>query len=73
MFFNVLIFWFQYEGGETYGIIVGKNSEVVPLDVHEAQDDIFPPIHHENLEIFLDAITIDGIRRVDCAEDDIVE
>jgi hypothetical protein len=73
MFFDVLVFGFHQKRRKTHSIIVGKNCEVVPLDVHEAQDDIFPPINHEKIEVFLDAITVDGIRRVDCAENDIVE
>jgi hypothetical protein len=31
-------------GGETYGVAVGEDGEVVSFYVHEAQDDVFPPV-----------------------------
>jgi hypothetical protein len=57
----------------THSISVGEDGEVVSLDVHETQDYVLPPVHHEEPEESLEAVAVDCVGCVDCTEHNVVE
>lgn len=59
--------------GKNVRISVGQYGKVVPFNVHKRQDDVFPSIDKEELEVFLGAVGEDGICSVYSGENDVVE
>jgi len=57
-----------YSYGQEVGVSVRQHCEIVPLYIHETQDDIFPAINEEKLEILLEPISIDCVGGVNKCE-----
>jgi hypothetical protein len=57
---------------ETY-ISISKHSKIISLHIHKTQNDIFPPINKQQLEILFRAVFVDCVGGVEGCEDDVVE
>lgn len=55
------------------GVAIGQDGEIVTLNIHEREDNIFPAVHKEDPEVFLEAVSKDRICRVDEQEENVIE
>jgi hypothetical protein len=60
-------------GRKNVGVAVRKDREIVPLDIQERKDSVFPAIHQEEFEVLLESVTVDCVCCVDQSEEDVVE
>ena len=58
---------------EDTNISISKNSKVIPLHIHKTQNDIFPSVNKQELEILLRPVFVDCVGGVEGREDDVVE
>jgi len=54
-------------------ISIGQDCEIVTLNVHERENNVFPAVYKEDSEVLLEAVAIDGICRVDEEEKNVIE
>jgi hypothetical protein len=52
-------------GRENVSITVGEDSEIVSLDVHEGEENVFPAVDEKELEIFLETVFVNGVGCID--------
>ena len=52
-------------GGEDVSVAVGENREIVSLNVHEGEENVFPAIDEKKLEIFLETVFVNCVGCVD--------
>jgi hypothetical protein len=61
-------------GGEDgTNVAVCEDGEVVPFYIHETEDDVFPSVNKQQLEVLLWAIFPDRICGIKSRENDVVE
>jgi hypothetical protein len=58
---------------EDIGVAVSQYCKVIPLNIHETENNILPSINHEQFKVLFKAVVVDGIRCIDKCEEDIVK